>query len=119
MRDALQVITDAREETQVLRRNGAGMAPDRVEEILDEIVAAATEYFTWVSEPEAMIRSGHKLPWFRARFAEWERQGHARWNPRNRKERQYRLLIVPLAHDIDAVRAAARRAAQGEKDIAV
>jgi hypothetical protein len=110
--DLATVLADAFEEAAVLRRNRAPFSVERVEEILRNVGTATEEFTAWVSEREACMRSGHKAPWFAQRFAEWERQGHARWNPQRPRERQYRLLIVPLAHDADSVKADARRAAR-------
>jgi hypothetical protein len=109
------ILADALEEAAVLRRNAAQFSVERVAEILRDIRVATEEFTTWVSEKEACMRADHKAPWFAQRFPEWERQGHARWNPQRPRERQYRLLIVPLAHDVDSVRAAARRTAREQK----
>lgn len=110
--DFVTALASAREEAAVLRRNRAAFSPDRVEEILDTMATAAEEWTTFVSEKEAMTLSGLKLRYFRQRFPDWQRRGHARFNPHNAKERQYLLAVIPREADIDAVRAAARRAAE-------
>jgi hypothetical protein len=92
MLDLAQVIADAREEAQVLRANGAGMAPDRLHQLLDDVTEAAEEYLTWLTENDASIRSGYSLVWLRSRFPAMQREGHARLNG---KARQYRACAVP------------------------
>jgi hypothetical protein len=67
-----------------------------------------------MSEPDAILASDHSGAWFRARFAAWERQGLARWNTRNKRERQYLAVIVPQRGHMARVRADAARAARGE-----
>lgn len=107
-----QILADTREEAAILEQNHAAFSVARLRTLLDDITDAASEFLTWVSEKEAMIRSGHKEPWFRKRFPEWHRQGHARFNAKRPRERQYRLLVVPLDHDMESVRADARRTAR-------
>lgn len=107
-----QILADVLSEAAVLTRNDGKFTVARVEEMVRDIKLALREYLTFVSEAEAIVRSSHKEPWFRQRFPEWERQGHARWDEKHKSKRQYRLLIVPLAHDDDDVRSAARRAAR-------
>lgn len=106
------VLADATEEANMLMRNRASFAPERVLQLVREVRSAASEFLTWVSENDAMTRSGHGRAWFRQRFPDWQRQGNARWNPQRPRERQYRQLIVPIAHDVDTVQADARRTAQ-------
>lgn len=111
--DLETLLADIQSEGSVLRRNDGKFTVDRVEEFVRDLKASLAEFLTFVSEAEAIVRSGHREPWFRQRFAEWERQGQARWDPRHKTRRQYRLIVVPLAQDDDAVRASARRAARG------
>ena len=111
--DLAQRLADAREDLAVLRgRGGASVSVDAVTAILDGIAEAAYPFTTFISETEAVIRSDHRAPWFRQRFADWARQGYARYNPRRPKERQYLLAVVPLRHDVEAVREDARRTAR-------
>lgn len=111
--DLAQRLADVLEEAAVLDRNRGSFSIERVRQLVADIKMDAAEYLTWISEPQAIIRSSHKEPWFRQRFPEWQRQGHARVNPKT-KRREYRQMIVPLAHDVDAVRANARDAAREE-----
>ena len=106
-----QVLADARGELPVLRKHGQGAIADALEQLCNEVAAAAEPYLTWLPESDAAIRSNHSSSWFRARFPAWERQGLARLCPTNHRLRQYRQLIVPAASNLDAVRADAKRAA--------
>lgn len=110
--DLTQRLADILEEAAVLERNDGAFSIARVRQFVADVKMDAAEYLTWISEKQAMIRSGHKEPWFRQRFPEWERQGHARFHPDRPRERQYRQLIVPIAHDVATVEADARDAAR-------
>ena len=111
MKTPEQVLADTRGELAVLRKHGQTPIADALEKLCDEFAQSAEPYLTWLPESDAVIRSNHQKGWFRSRFIGWERQGMARWSPTNRRQRQYRLCIVPVAMNLDAVRADAERAA--------
>jgi hypothetical protein len=111
MRPLEQVLADKRGEAAVLRKHGQAAIADALEDFANEVAEAAEPWLTFIPEADAVIRSNHRVPWFRARFAAWERQGLARFAPTNRRQRQYCLLVVPAAGNLDAVRADAKRAA--------
>jgi len=108
--DLVQAIADARGDVAVLKRHGAVVPVEKVAAFIDSISEAAYPFTTFISESDAVIRSGHQAKWFRQRFADWEKQGFARVNPHKAKDRQYLLCIVPLRHDLDALRALTARA---------
>lgn len=110
MRDLKDMFADAEEEAAMLDANEAKFSPSRVREMLREFRAASDDYITWITEREAMIRSGHKEPWFRKQFQIWQQMKHAKVNDRG--QRMYRRLIVPLRRDEGASVAEARRLAQ-------
>lgn len=116
MRLLEQVLADKRGEAAVLRKHGQAAIADALEDFAREVFEAAEPYLTFIPEADAIIRSNHRRPWFRARFAAWERQGLARYSPTNKRERQYCLLIVPASGNLDAVRADAKRAAQQQME---
>jgi hypothetical protein len=119
MADSIEaVIADARSNAQVLRASGHERQADYIETILDRVARAAEPFTTWLSETDAVLRSGHSAPWLRQRFARWEKQGCARMNPTNKRERQYLEIVVPVRARLDAARAAARRAARGHEESA-
>lgn len=110
-----QVIADARGELPLLRKRGQAAIADAIEEYIERVTkSSAREYLTFISERDAMLRSDHTVTWLRARYPEWERLGHARRNPKNPSERQYRMMIIPLAAQTEAARANARDTARAE-----
>lgn len=109
-----QVLTEGRGELPLLRKRGQTVVADALEEYIERIANAAREFLTFISERDAMLRSDHTVAWLRARYPEWERLGHARRNPKNPSERQYRRMIIPLAAQTEAARANARDTARAE-----
>lgn len=103
-----QVLHAAREEADVMTRNGGTYQPRAVLALLDSIQRAAEDYLTWLSESTAMIRTGRSLKWLRAQYPVWLDQGHARTV---NGERQYRALILPRRANPSAAYEAGRRAA--------
>lgn len=107
-----QVLTDIKgDELPVLRKYGGAVPLAEFESVLARIERAAEQFTTFLPEADAMLRSGHTRAWLRARFAGWERQGHARKDARGL--RSYRECVVPAKVDLDAVRADAARTARG------
>lgn len=96
MRDDLltleHVLADEREQAEVLRRNNHAHDAILIERVCDRVEEATADFLTWLSEPNAQLRSGRSAAWLRSQFPEWEASGHAR--TRNGK-REYRRIIVP------------------------
>lgn len=109
LRELGQLLADWRGEAAVLRRRGDARAAELLEQCATEVDTVAADYLTWLSETEAMLRSGRARPWLRTRFAEWQREGHARWRGR---ERQYRALVVPRRAQVVAAQQAGAEAAR-------
>ena len=107
-----QVLADARGELPFMRKRRGAWDAQAVEDFIDRVARAAHEYMTFISEQDAVIRSNRAPAWLRARYPLWERMGHARRNPSKPRERQYRLVIIPLAAQTEAARADARREAR-------
>ncbi|MBA3854646.1 MAG: hypothetical protein C0503_09530 [Gemmatimonas sp.] len=78
MRPLEVVIGDFREEAAALRRNGHTLQAISLERCLDEVSVAARDFLDWISEGEAMLRSGRGLDYLRARRATWEEDGLAK-----------------------------------------
>lgn len=114
MKSLEQVLADWREELPVLRKHGQHALADAIERFADEVADATEEYRSWLSERDAILKSGKKAPWLRNHFPAWERQGLARWDPSDKRARQYRDLIIPARTNVAALRADARQAARGE-----
>jgi hypothetical protein len=106
-----QVIADWRGDAQALRRQGHERDATFLEQRADEVVESADEYLVWLSEEEALLRSGRTVSWLRKQFPQWERGGHAR---REGKRRFYRMLVIPQrANTISAQEAGYRAALEG------
>lgn len=104
------VLADWRQSAQALRRTGHGPTAELLEGLAQEVAQAAEEYLRWLSEDEAMLRSGRRRGWLRTRFPEWERAGNAR---REGRKRVYRMLVIPQGADTLSARDAGRRAGAG------
>lgn len=103
--DLAQVVADAREEAAVLRRSGNSGQAEYVEQLLERVSRAAEDYLRWLSEPDAIIKSGLAERTLRRRFRELQDCGLARWNAK--REREYRACAVPPRPNIAAARARA------------
>lgn len=110
------VLADWRERATSCRRVKDERVADIIDEICQEFADATEDYRRWLSEGDAMIRSGKGRYWLRARFGDWARNDLARWSPKNARAREYRALIVPQRTDVAALRADAKRAARGEQE---
>lgn len=109
-RDLVDVIADWRGDAAVLRRRGDIRAAELLELCADQASAAAEEWNTFLSEGEAMLRSGRSRPWLRAQFARWEREGHAKETARH--TRIYRQCIVPQKANVTSAASRGREAAR-------
>ncbi len=103
-----QLLADWHGDAQVLRRRGHDREADEMERCAEAVSRAAEDYLRWLSEDEALLRSGRSPGWLRSQFPEWERAGHAR---RDGRKRWYRMLVIPQRANTIAARAAGRRAA--------
>jgi hypothetical protein len=107
--DLAQILADAREEAQVLRANGAGFAVDRVESLIEDVAARTEDARHWLSEEQAMLKSGLASRTLRLRFR-WLRECKlARYGKRHRRE--YRADVVPQRTDSQAMYEEGRRSA--------
>jgi hypothetical protein len=103
-----EVLADHREEAAVLRKHKQFSTAEAIERICDEVAVQTEEWRRFLSEGEAILRSGHTREWLRSRFPGWEQNGHAR---RNGTQRQYRMCVVPARANTSAAYEAGRRAA--------
>jgi len=103
-----QLLADWRGDAQVLRRRGHDREADQMERFAEAVARAAEDYLRWLSEDEALLRSGRSRGWLRSQFPDWQRAGHAR---REGRKRWYRMLVIPQRANPLAARAAGRRAA--------
>ena len=108
------VLADWRERATHARLLRHPRDAELIEELVKEVADAAEPFMSWIGEADAVLFSGRSVPWLRARFAGWEREGVARWSVRGKRERQYLQIILPRRVDLDAVRGdATREAAHG------
>lgn len=109
MTDLDQVLADMRGEAAVLRRAGHREQADAYERFAALVADATEDYRTFLTEPQAALRSGKSRDWLRARFAGWLADGNAREGHR-RGEREYRQVVIPRRANLEAAREAGRRA---------
>jgi len=100
------VLADFREEAAGLRRNGHGPQADSMLRVCDEVADAARDFLSWISEREAMLRSGRGLDYFRARRQAWADDGFAELRGR---VWHYRRCVVERRKLPSITRAEARR----------
>lgn len=87
-----EAIASARGDAEVMERCGGSYKPAVVLRMLDAIERAAVPFASWLSESDAMLRSGRGITYFRSRFIGWERSGLAE---KRGRIRYYRAAVVP------------------------
>ena len=103
------VLADWREKASTLRSVRHQHDADLIDAFCDDVARAAEDYMSFLSETDAMLRSGKSVGWLRARFAEWLEQGHAE----KRKVVRYdRALVIPRRPDLEAARDAEKAPTQ-------
>jgi hypothetical protein len=102
-----EVLQQHRTEAAVLRRRGHDQEATSIESLCRDVERAAETYLRWLSEADAMLRSGRRKAWLRARFPEWEAAGDAR---QDGKVRRYRMIVIPERRRVREAREAGRRA---------
>ena len=100
------VLSDSREDAVRLRRNGHLAQADTIERVCAAVSEAATDFITWISEGEAMMRSGRGPDYFRARRQTWAEDGLAEQRGRTW---YYRRCVVERRKLASITRAEARR----------
>ncbi len=108
--DLVDVLAELRAEAATLRLHGHAHDAALLEQTVDRVREAAGDHVTWLTEDDAMLRSGRSRGYLRARFAEWERDGHAK---RDGRRRRYRACAIARRANLAAARDAARRAVHG------
>lgn len=106
-----QVLANQRQTAQILRSVGHVRDAQILEELCSQVSSAAESYLRWLSENDAMLRSGRSRRWLRSLFPIWERAGDAR---RDGRKHYYRMIVVPnRMHATDAYEAG-RRTGEGQ-----
>jgi hypothetical protein len=101
--DLAQILADAREEAQVLRRAGNAGQAEYLDGLLSRIRDAAEDYLTWLSEADAMLKSGLSERTLRRRFRDLMDSGLARHGAK--RCREYLACAVPNRPEVRAQRA--------------
>lgn len=100
MKDLATAIADARSDAQALRRTGNVGQADHLERVLSEIALAAEPYMAWLSEDDAILRSGLTERGIRRRFRGLLECGLARHG--NRGRREYLECAIPRRANVAA-----------------
>ena len=87
-----EVLESYQLDAKVLRRHGHAATADLLERVRRQVEEAAGEWLTFLSETDAMLKSGHAQKWFVGRRRAWLAQGHAR---KSGGHWQYRACVVP------------------------
>jgi hypothetical protein len=101
-----RVLADFREDAAVLRRRGHASQADTIESVCNAVRDAAIDFVTWISEGEAMMRSGRGADYFRSRRQLWSEDGLAEQRGRTW---YYRRCVVERRKLASITRAEARR----------
>ena len=107
------VLQKMRDDAEVLRRAGSGAFGDMLAYFAAEFETAVEPYITWMPESDAMLRSGRRREWLRAKFPAWERDGNAQQLARG--HRWYRQCVVPVAAQTSEATLAGIEAARAMK----
>lgn len=94
------VVERWRADAESLRRRGFGAEADRIAAMVSEM-SEALEPIKLVPEHVAMVRSGRRVGWLRAKHPRWMESGAAAVDQHG--SRLYRLCILP--HQVDSARA--------------
>jgi hypothetical protein len=114
MKETLEeVLEDERRQAKVLADNGHENDANLIRRVCDRAESAAAEYVNFMSEPEAILRTGKSERQLRRLYAELEPRGHAK---KIGAMRYYRECILEPRKDLSAARKAGRRAAEKTAD---
>ena len=109
--DAIQVLTDELGQAAVLRAKGHPHDADLIEGVVRRIrESTAFEYFNFMPESDAMLRTGMNLRQIRREYARLEPRGHAK---KVGAIRYYRECMLEPRSNQSASYEAGRRAAAG------
>ena len=103
--DLAEVIANAREEAELLKRRGYTQHASSLEDFAEQAATAAEDYLKFVSEADALLR-GASRAFLRRNFPIWEQDGHAKTEGR---VRYYRAIMLPRVTPASIAREAGRR----------
>jgi hypothetical protein len=102
------VVEVWKSDAAVLRRNGEARLAAVLERCAAEAEASATDWITWLSEADVVLRSGCTAKWIRHRREGWLRDGHAR---RTNRVWEYRAAVIPRRANVSRAADEGRSAA--------
>jgi hypothetical protein len=108
------VLADYRSDADALDRTQSTSPAKLIRQICDDVEKSAEDYLKFLPEKEAILWSSKSKVWLRARFAGWQRLGHAKTRERGKGERLYRRCILPRRADLASARADAVQTARAE-----
>lgn len=111
--DLQQVITDARGEAAVLRRNGHPEQAASIEELCDRVQTAAEDFLRKINIHDARLKSGMSLRTLRRRFSELVDCGLAEYGPNG--DMLFRAIAIPPRAQATVQRERGRHAARSRK----
>lgn len=103
-----QVLADAREEANRIGVGSDVVKLEYVHALLDRVRVAAEDVITWLTESEAMLKSGLSERTLRRRFREMLDCGTARYGKSGARE--YLAKCIPPRANLAAARARGRGA---------
>lgn len=105
-----QILADAREDAEVLKRTGHPEQALSIEQLCSQVENAAEDYIRKISIDDARLKSGLSLRQLRRRFKELADCGMAEVGPKG--EMLFRACAVPQRAATATQRARGRSAAQ-------
>lgn len=110
MRETLEeVIEDELRQAAVLKHNDHEHDAKLIMRICKRVSDSTEDYLTFLNEKEAALWSAKSPEWLRARFARWEKRGHAK---KIGRLRSYRRIVLEPRVDVGRVRADAQAQAR-------
>ena len=94
MAELEEVLARWRSDAAVLRRNDVKANASVLERCIHDVESAAMDYLTWLTEEQAMAKSGRSREWLQKRWDAWRTDGNANLD-RNQKRRLYRSCVIP------------------------
>lgn len=92
----------------MLRRSGNAGQAEYVEALCDRTAEAAADYLRWLSESDAMLKSGLSSRTLQRRFRDLLECGLSRYDAE--RQREYRACAIPHRASLSEARARGRAA---------
>ena len=97
------LLGEAMNQAAILRLHGQPGQATTLETFRNQVSEALADWLDWLTEEEAMTRSGKGVTWLRSRFGEWASVGLGKWSGKGqRAKRVYCRGVVPQRANVDA-----------------